>query len=115
MAALISQGCAVGMALSGKSDPNVGVLSLGQDRGIVLLNLGQPSQTLAAATGRTDVFRLERGNEQSIGRATGHAAMDVLTLGLWEVIGTPIEGFSGEDFTITVDYDKNDKVMKVNT
>ena len=25
-------------------------------------------------------------------RAVGHGALDVMTLGLWEVVGTPIEG-----------------------
>jgi hypothetical protein len=103
------------MAMHGNPDPNVGVLSIGQDRGIVLLNLGQPSQTLATATGRTDVFQLERGNQLSAGRATGHAVMDLLTLGLWEVVGTPIEGFAGEEFTVTVEYDKADKITKVYT
>jgi hypothetical protein len=112
---LMVQGCSVGMAMSGKPDPNIGVLSIGQDRGVVLLNLGQPSQTLAVATGRTDVFRLERGNQPSAGRAAGHAVMDLLTLGLWEVVGTPIEGFTGDEFAITVEYDKDDKVTKVIT
>jgi hypothetical protein len=108
-------GCSVGIAMSGKPDPNIGVLSIGQDRGVVLLNLGQPSQTLAVATGRTDVFRLERGNQSSAGRAAGHAVMDLLTLGLWEVVGTPIEGFTGDEFAVTVEYDKSDKVTKVIT
>jgi hypothetical protein len=112
--ALMVQGCSVGMAMSGKPDPNIGVLSIGQDRGVVLLNLGQPSQMLAVATGRTDVFRL-RGNQPSAGRAAGHAVMDLLTLGLWEVVGTSIEGFTGDEFAITVEYDKSDKVTKVIT
>ncbi len=112
---LLLAGCAVGMAMKGKPDPNIGVLSVGQDRGIVLLNLGQPAQTMATESGRTDVFRLERGNQQSVGRAVGHAAMDVLTLGAWEIVGTPIEGFAGEKFSLTVEYDKDDKVTKVTT
>lgn len=113
MAAL--QGCSVGMAISGKPDPNIGVLSVGQDRGVVLLNLSQPSQTYATAMGRTDVFHLERGNQQSAGRAAGHAVMDLLTLGLWEIVGTPIEGVTGDEFTVTVEYGKDDKVTKVTT
>jgi hypothetical protein len=112
---LLPSACSVGMAMVGKPDPNIGVLSVGQDRGIVLLNLGQPDQTLTTETGRMDVFHLERGNQQSIGRAAGHAAMDVLTFGLWEVVGTPIEGFAGETFTVSLDYDRADKVTKVST
>ncbi len=75
------QACSVGMAMSGKPDPNVGALEIGQNRDIVLLNVGQPTKTFAKEGKRTDVFHLERGNQPSAGRALGHAAMDVLTLG----------------------------------
>ncbi len=76
------QGCSVGMAMSGQPDPNIGALQIGQKRDIVLLNLGQPTKTSVKEEKRTDVFHLERGNQPSAGRAVGHAAMDVLTLGL---------------------------------
>lgn len=101
--------------MSGKPDPNIGVLSVGQSRDIVLLNLGQPAKTATTKTGRVDVFRLVRGNQPSAGRAVGHAVMDVLTIGLWEVIGTPIEGFARDKFTVTIEYDSNDKVTHVTT
>ncbi len=109
------QACSVGMAMSGKADPNTGTLQMGQSRDLVLLNLGQPSQTHLTEAGRTDVFELERGNEPSAGRAAGHAVMDVLTLGIWEVVGTPIEGVAGETFTLTIQYDTDEKVTKVTT
>lgn len=108
-------GCSVGMAMSGKPDPNLGVLEIGQSRDIVLLNIGQPTRTSATEKGRTDVFELERGNEQSVGRAAGHAAMDVLTFGLWEIVGTPIEGFTGDKLTLFIEYDENDKVKNLKT
>ena len=108
-------GCSVGMALSGKPDPNVSVLNIGMPRQIVLLNLGQPTKTAASKAGRTDVFDLERGNEPSAGRAVLHGVMDVLTLGAWEIIGTPIEGFQGEKFQLTVEYDSDDVVTSIVT
>ncbi len=37
------------------------------------------------------VFRMQR-RQGSTGRAVFHAGADVLTLGLWEVVGTPAEG-----------------------
>ena len=107
-------GCSVGMAMSGKPDPNVGALDIGQHRDVVILNLGQPTKTSATEAGRTDIFNLERGNEQSVGRAAGHAVMDVLTIGLWEIVGTPIEGFTGDTFTLSIEYDENDRVKKIN-
>ena len=108
-------GCSVGMAMSGKPDPNISVLEVGQSRDIVILNIGQPTRTSATEDGRTDVFELERGNQQSVGRAAGHAAMDVLAFGLWEIVGTPIEGFTGNQFTLSIEYDEKDKVKNVKT
>mgnify|MGYP001569361286 CR=1 FL=1 len=58
-------GCAVFMAMHGKKDANVGVLNIGQDRSIVLVNLGQPAKTVATEEGRVDVFELQRGNAPS--------------------------------------------------
>ena len=115
LASLFLAGCSVGMAMSGKPDPNIGALDMGQSRDVVILNLGQPTKTLLADNKRTDVFELERGNEQSIGRATGHAVMDLLTLGGWELIGTPIEGFAGDTITLQIEYDEEDKVKSVKT
>ena len=63
---------------------------MGQSRDLVILNLGQPTKPWLADNKRTDVFELERGNQQSIGRATGHAVMDRLTLGGWELIGIAV-------------------------
>jgi hypothetical protein len=40
--------------------------------------------------------------------------MDVLTLGLWEVVGTPIEAFLGEKYRLTVLYDAHDRVVATN-
>ena len=108
-------GCSVGMAMSGKPDPNISALDVGQDRDVVILNFGQPAKTLMTDNERTDIFELERGNEQSIGRATGHAVMDLLTFGVWEIIGTPIEGFAGDTITLQIEYDKNNKVQSVKT
>ena len=43
-----------------------------------------------------------------------HGAADVLTLGLWEVIGTPVEaGLNGENLVYEVCYDKKDIVTSV--
>ena len=112
---LICTGCSMFMAMHGKRDANVGALSIGQDRAIVIANLGQPSKTVTTESGRVDVFELQRGNAPSGGRALAHGAIDVLTLGLWEIIGTPIEAMQGESYTLTIEYDKQDKVTKVAT
>ena len=41
--------------------------------------------------------------------------MDLLTLGIWEVVGTPIEGFAGKTLTLQIEYDEEDKIKSVKT
>ena len=43
----------------------------------MILNLGPPTNPRLADNKRPDVFELERGNRQSIGRAAGHAVIQV--------------------------------------
>ena len=107
--------CSVGMAMHGKEDVNLSSITVGQDRSIVLMHLGQPYRTFANEDGRVDTYSVERGNAPSVGRAAGHAVMDLLTFGIWEVIGTPIEGFAGEEFTLTIEYGVDNKLKSVAT
>ena len=111
----LNTGCSVFMAMSGKREPNLAVLSVGQDRGVVALNLGNPIQTYVKDDMTIDVYEVQFGNEPSGGRAIGHAVMDVITWGGWELIGTPIEGVQGKTQTITIQYDKNNKIVSVNS
>ena len=112
----VLSGCSVGMALSGKENPNLGAVKVGSTRGEVELHLGPPIKSTTTDDGlRHDVYQFEIGNEPSAGRAVGHGVMDVLTFGLWEVVGTPIEGFQGEKHELTVVYDKDDRVTKMSS
>ena len=107
-------GCSVGMAMSGKEDPNLGAIRVGATRGEVELHLGSPVKVATIEDGkRVDVYEYELGNAPSAGRAIGHGVMDVLTLGLWEVIGTPIEGFTGTKHQIAITYGPDDKVLAI--
>jgi hypothetical protein len=45
---------------------------------------------------RTDIYEYELGNEPSAGRAVAHGVLDLLTRGLWEVVGTPVEAIQGK-------------------
>jgi hypothetical protein len=105
-------GCSVGMALSGSENPDLGAIRVGASRGEVELHLGSPIKSTLLEDGRrADIYAYEIGNEPSGGRAAGHAVMDVLTLGIWEVVGTPIEGVQGEKYNATIVYDENDRVV----
>ena len=108
--------CSVGMALSGSDNPDLGAVKVGASRGEVEMHLGSPKNSATLADGgRTDIYEYEIGNEPSAARAIGHGAMDVMTLGLWEVIGTPIEGVQGERYHATITYGSDDKVVEIKT
>jgi hypothetical protein len=113
---MVLSACSVGMALSGKENPDLGAVRVGASRGEVELQLGPPIQSASLEDGRrADVYAYEIGNEPSAGRAIGHGVLDVLTLGIWEVAGTPIEGVQGETYHATITYDRDEKVVDIKT
>jgi hypothetical protein len=110
------QACSVGMAMSGSENPDLGAVRVGATRGEVELHLGTAIKTTPLPDGRrADVYRYEIGNEPSAGRAVGHGVLDVLTLGIWEIVGTPIEAVQGETYNATITYDEGDRVADIKT
>jgi S1-C subfamily serine protease len=107
--------CSVGMALSGKKDPNLGMIRQGSTRGEVELELGTPTSSVTHEDGkRTDAYEYELGNEPSTGRAIAWGVLDVFTLGLWELAGTPIEALQGTKYRMTILYGPDNRVISIN-
>lgn len=111
---MLMSGCSVGMAISGDENPSIGAVREGVSQSEIEYHLGKPIQTATLGNGlHTATYEYEIGNEPSAGRAIGHGVMDVLTLGLWEVVGTPIEGFQGRTEQVTVTYDDNARAVAI--
>jgi hypothetical protein len=111
---LAACGCSVGMALSGKQDPNLSVVRSGASRGEIELQLGAPISVIEEGKDRCRcLYEYDMGNSPSAGRAIAHGAMDVLTLGIWEAVGTPIEGFKGDKRRLQIVYGPDNKVVDV--
>ena len=113
LASLALSGCSVIMAASTPGPKDMNVLLVGTPRSDVLKEFGEPEQTGVHDGKRVDTFRFKQGqrDSQKYGRAALHAGMDLLTLGIWEVVGTPVEIMSLEPETmIDVTYDKRDRV-----
>ena len=115
MSGALLQGCSVGMAMSGKKQPELGAVRVGATRGEIELHLGSPVEIAEVNGKRVDIYEYELGNEPSAGRAIGHGVMDILTLGIWEVVGSPIEGFQGEKKRLIITYNKDDIVESIGT
>lgn len=62
----------------------------------------------------TEIYRVKRARGSSI-RSFTHGVLSVGTLGIWNVVGTPIEGLmSSEEFIVfRVFYDTREKAKKV--
>ena len=104
------------MAAKQPDKKNVSVLREGNRRSLILAEFGHPITTEKTEEGRTDVYKFTQGYSSGAkaGRAMAHGAADVLTLGLWEVIGTPTEAaFDGREMAVEIQYDKDDFVKAV--
>ena len=62
----------------------------------------------------TEIYRVRRKKGSSL-RSFTHGILSVSTLGIWNVVGTPIEGYlSNDDFIVfRVFYDLQEKAKKV--
>ena len=109
-------GCSVVKATNQPEKKNLAVLTPGTPRNHVIAELGAPITTAAKESGRTDIFAFTQGYSKSakVGRAFFHGAADLVTLGMWEVVGTPIEATAnGTEVKLEVSYDSSDLVSGV--
>ena len=110
--AMTLSSCSVVMAVKGTEEADLSVLRRGTPRPVVVAELGEPKHV----GGNIDIYEACKGDKSSLGRALAHGAMDVLTSGLWEVIGTPIEAASelGKDcYRFTIVYDENEEIEEI--
>ncbi len=109
-------GCAVHSAANQPSEKNINLLSAGTPRAKVLAEFGAPINTEIKDGKKTDIFSFIQGYSTGAkaSRAFFHGAADVLTLGLWELVGGAVEGaYNGEKVSFQVTYDENDSIKTV--
>lgn len=107
-------GCSVGMALSGDETPDLSVVKIGAVQDDVEVQLGAPYKVSELPEGAREAsYKFEVGNDPDALRAVGHGALDVASLGLWEIVGTPIEASTGKEREITITYDELGTVNKI--
>jgi len=112
----ISTGCSVFMAAQLPDKKNLEVFTPGVPRQVVLAEMGLPASYEDRNGVRSEVYKFRQGYSQpaKISRAVLHGAADIVTVGLWEVVGTPTEYvFSGTDMLVLVTYNRYDRVDTV--
>jgi len=110
-------GCSVVMAAKQPDKKNLKVLNVGVQRDNILAEFGTPAATETDVEGnKVDVFKFKQGFDTATKatRSVVHGVADVLTLGLWEVVGTPAEAiFGGKDMAVKVTYDKDERAKNI--
>lgn len=113
----LTTGCAVKKALEQPDKKDMSVLKKGTSRAVVIKEIGQPNNTQKNSDKTiTDTHYFIQGYTEvsKIGRAIGHGVMDILTHGLWEVIGIPTENSAnGNKMVLKVKYDKSKLVEHI--
>ena len=115
LSALLLSACSVGMAASGHKTQDTSILFPGSNRAVIMSKLGPPETSKKNEDGTmTDSYLIKEGNEASSGRAWAFAGLDLLTLGLWEVVATPYELAQGETaYRVLITYDERGEVKDV--
>jgi len=117
LVALLSQGCGVYLAATQPQQVDVDALaSGGVPRDMVIARLGVPTSSVKNEDGtRTEIYEFYGGSAAGwkFGRAAFHAAADLFTFALWEVVATPTEmTIKGEKRTARAEFDKNDALKE---
>lgn len=116
LAATGASGCAAVKASRQPDKKDLGVLHQGVPRTHVIAELGRPEWTRDREGMITDVFSFKQGYSKGVKatRALAHGAADVVTGGLWEVIGIPAETLAdGTEVQVVVSYDNLENVHAV--
>ena len=109
-------GCSVFMAAKQTEKKDTKMLAVGVPRAVILAEFGAPVSTVKNGDETVDIFSFKQGYGKAakFGRMMFHGVADVATLGLWEIIGTPVEsGFDGNNIAYQITYDQNDNVKTV--
>lgn len=105
--------CSVAMAAR-KSGTSVNDVQLANTRGQILSLGAKVISTEKDDKGNIVETYLVQKEKGSIARAFMHGILDISTCGVWEVVGTPIEGtmYKPEYFTVKISYDESGSVLR---
>jgi hypothetical protein len=117
VAGMLMSSCSIIMAATQPGRKDLAVLTEGTPRPHVEAAIGKPAWSGKNEQGLdVEVFQFVQGYSGGAraARTTWHLVADGLTIGLWEVIGFPIEShYSGTKMNVVVTYDEQQTVKSV--
>lgn len=109
----LSSGCAMIRVVSRPAKKDLSVLILGTPRNQVIAGLGNPDYALEENGKGVDLYHFRKGlgGWAKFSRAIMHLGLDVLTVGLWEIIASPVENIlANKTVRLKIVYDSDNRV-----
>ncbi|MBP2543410.1 hypothetical protein [Acinetobacter guillouiae] len=106
-------GCAAVMATKQPTKKDLSIFNKGVDRSLIIAEIGAPITSEFKSGKRYEIYTFMQGYSKAnkISRAVWHGAADVVTFGLWEIIGTPTESaFNGKKTSYEMVFDADDRL-----
>lgn len=111
---LALSGCSPVMEATRPDPVDLSQFAIGESRIQIIEQIGSPTATVKDGDNSCDVYKLYTRGPGAVSRgaiAVGEAAADVVTLGLTEVLFTPVEGATrNSKHTVLMCYDKDNKL-----
>ncbi|MFW1745688.1 hypothetical protein ACG9XW_05575 [Acinetobacter guillouiae] len=107
----LNAGCAAVMATKQPTKKDLSIFNKGVDRSLIIAEIGAPITSEFKNGKRYEIYTFMQGYSKAnkISRAVWHGAADVVTFGLWEIIGTPTESaFNGKKTSYEMVFDADD-------
>jgi hypothetical protein len=118
LSALLFSACSPVMEANRPDPVDLNQFAIGQDRMSIVAQLGSPVSTIQDKGRNCDIYKLYTDGPSGGSRgaiAAGEAVADVFTLGLAEVIFTPVEaGTKSDKHAVIFCYSKDDKMVSMN-
>ncbi|MFW2172336.1 hypothetical protein ACG95N_02245 [Acinetobacter guillouiae] len=109
----LNTGCAAVMATKQPTKKDLSIFNKGVDRSLIIAEIGAPITSEFKNGKRYEIYTFMQGYSKAnkISRAVWHGAADVVTFGLWEIIGTPTESaFNGKKTSYEMVFDADDRL-----
>lgn len=109
-------GCSIYMAASQPQAKKISLFKIGTPKSLILAEFGTPQAKITRKGKEYEIYAFETGSHTGVKAAKVgvYTAANILTLGLFEVVGTPLETLiRSKDMAYEVSFDKNDLVDHV--